>query len=104
IKEVRIQMAEALKRGPIWGVVEREVKKTEEYPEEGNRRGKSKDHRIEERIRIKRDEDRTMVQEERTEDLSHNDMEGIRARRREELEEKEQESKSEEEVRKKETQ
>ncbi|MHA1852924.1 MAG: helix-turn-helix domain-containing protein [Candidatus Heimdallarchaeaceae archaeon] len=64
----------------------------------------SKDHRVEERIRIKRDEDRTMVQEERTEDLSYNDMEGPKTRRREELEEKDQESKSEEEVRKKETQ
>ena len=30
-----------------------------------------------------------MVQEERTEDLSHDDMEGFRARRREELEEEE---------------
>ncbi|MHA1687071.1 MAG: hypothetical protein ACTSYD_11830 [Candidatus Heimdallarchaeaceae archaeon] len=93
-------MVEALKREPVWGVVEREVKKTEEYPEEGNRRDKSKDHRIEERIRVKRDEDRTMVQEERTEDLSHNDMEGPKTRGREELEEKEQGSKSEEEVRK----
>jgi len=45
-----------------------------------------------------------MVQEERTETLSHDDMEDPKTGRREELEEKEQESKSEEEVQKKETQ
>jgi len=41
-----------------------------------------------------------MVQEERTETLSHDDMEGSKAGRREELEEKNQEGKNEEEVQK----
>jgi len=87
-------MAEALQRGPLWGVVEREVKEAEEHPEEGNRRGKNKDHRVKERIRVKHDEDRTMVQEERIEDLSYNDMEGSKARGREELEEKNRKTKA----------
>jgi len=78
-------MVKALQRGNIGRMVERESKETEEHPEEGNSGGKSKDNRVKERMRVKCNEDRTMVQEERTETLSHDDMEGSKAGRREDL-------------------
>ena len=70
-------------------MVEREKQETEKQQEEGNRRDKGEDKRIEERAQIKCDEDRTMVQEKRTEDITYDNMEDLKARRREELEKEE---------------